>query len=172
MDEDEAGDPTILRSKLADLPPEWNALTERIIGAAIEVHRELGPGYPERTYEDAMVYELTQRGLIVARQVPRRVPYKAIFLSEHRLDLLVENLVVLELKAVEKVPQIALAQLAGYLRVFELPIGLLLNFHVLRMADGIFRRVNSRAIESTRARLAHPPIHSAPSALSAPPRSS
>lgn len=163
------------RSKLADLPPAWNAITERIIGAAVEVQRHLGPGMPERHYEDVMSYELGLRGLRWTRQKSFRVRYKDIELSECRLDLLVEDLVVLELKAVERVSEVALAQLVSYLRVFQLPIGLLINFHTPRVTDGIYRRINTSAIAAAQSRLSehvlpHIP-HSASSGPSAPPRS-
>lgn len=162
-----------LNSKLADMPAAWNALTERIIASAIEVHRGLGPGMPERHYEEAMEHELRLQGLRVARQVPRRVRYKGLELSECRLDLLVEELVILERKAVEHVPEVALAQLVSSLRVFELPLGLLINFHTPRGTEGVYRRINSAAARTAQTRLrgANPPSSSASSAPSAAPRS-
>lgn len=116
-------------------------LTERIIGAAIEVHRELGPGLLESAYEECLCYELSQAGLNFRRQVELPVIYKKI-----RLDcgyiavLIVEEAVLLELKAVGKLLPIFDAQLLTYLKISRLRIGLLLNFNESVMKDGIIRR--------------------------------
>lgn len=124
-------------------PEALNDVTGAIIGCAMEVHSHLGPGLIERLYEDAMIHELGERGLTVARQVPIAVPYKSITLSGQRLDLVVNASVVVELKSIEAVSQTHLAQLVSYLRAGGYPVGLLLNFNVARLKDGIFRRANT-----------------------------
>jgi GxxExxY protein len=129
--------------RLRHVPDAWNAVTERIIGCAIEVHRTLGPGFLERLYEDAMAFELGAAGLAFIRQHPIRVRYKSILLSEQRLDLVVENLVVVELKSVEAVPDAHLAALVSYLRAADLPLGLLINFNVLQLSKGVYRRLHN-----------------------------
>lgn len=129
-----------------DVPEAWNKLAETVIGCAMEVHSTLGPGLLERLYEEAMSFELRERGIPFARQVPVILRYKSIDLSGQRLDLVIGGLVVVELKAVEAVPDIALAQLTSSLRSAHLPLGLLLNFNVPRLRDGIFRRINPAAV--------------------------
>ena len=120
-----------------------NELTEEIIGAAIEVHRTLGSGLLESAYELALESELRLRGLEVCRQVPVRVNYKGSDLGDaFRIDMLVQNEVVLEIKAVEEIQKIHRAQLLTYLRLSERRLGLLLNFHASVMKDGINRIVN------------------------------
>lgn len=131
------------------VPDEWNLLTRRIIGCAMEVHSNLGPGYLERIYEDALMYELAQSGIAAQRQVEIVVPYKGISLGGQRLDVVVESLVVVEIKAVAEVPDLHLAQLVSYLRGAKLPLGLLINFNSRRLKDGIFRRLNDAALMSS-----------------------
>jgi len=126
----------------APIPDEWNQVTRAIIRCALEVHSILGPGLLERLYEDALCYELTQAGLPIVRQPSVRVRYKTIELSEQRLDIVVASLVVVELKAVETVPDVYLSQLVSYLRSADLPLGLLINFNVHRLKDGLYRRIN------------------------------
>ena len=117
-------------------------LTERIIGAAIEVHRHLGPGLLESAYEECLAWELRQSSLSIARQVFLPVVYKQLRLDHaYRLDLVVENQVVLEIKAVERLHGIHEAQLLTYLRLMRLPTGLVLNFNSLVLKDGIRRVV-------------------------------
>lgn len=132
------------------VPDEWNMLTRRIIGCALEVHSNLGPGFLERIYEDALMYEFEQAGISARRQVEIVVPYKGISLGGQRLDVVVESLVVVEIKAVAEVPDLHLAQLVSYLRGARLPLGLLINFHARRLKDGIFRRLNEAALPSAR----------------------
>ncbi|MCC6970096.1 MAG: GxxExxY protein [Phycisphaerales bacterium] len=127
------------------IPARWNAVTERVIGLAMEVHSILGPGLVEKLYEDALVYELSRASIPHQRQVVIRVPYKDVLLSEQRLDLVVAKGLVVELKCVERVADVHLAQLVSYLRAARMPVGLLLNFNAARLKDGVFRRVNSRA---------------------------
>lgn len=132
------------RAGPSDAPPEWNRISESVLAAAFEVHSRLGPGLLERLYEQALVYELQQRGLRVARQVPIRIRYKEIELSGQTLDVVVEDLLIVERKSVERVPDVHLATLVSYLRASGLPLGLLINFNVPSLKQGIFRRVNSR----------------------------
>lgn len=105
----------------------------------------LGPGLLERLYEDAMTYELTRAGLSFSRQHTVRVPYKDVVLSEQRIDLVVAGGVIVELKCIDRVADVHLAQLVSYLRSARLPVGLLINFNVGRLTDGIHRRINSAA---------------------------
>ena len=119
------------------------AVTDIVIGAAIAVHRELGPGLLESTYEACLVYEFTERGVAVERQKSLPVDYRGVRIDcGYRIDLLVGNEVVVELKAVEGVMPIHEAQLLTYLRLSGLHVGLLLNFNVLLMKDGIRRMVH------------------------------
>ena len=115
-------------------------LTEKIIGAAIEVHRHLGPGLLESIYEEALCIEFDLRGIPYARQVAVDVIYKGHNIKGQRLDLLVENQVVLELKAVNH-PQmdLILAQVLSYLHASNLKRGLIINFNVHRLVDGVKR---------------------------------
>ena len=118
-------------------------LTEAIIGAAIEVHRELGPGLMESAYEECLCYELSVRGIAFQRQVVLPVSYKKVKLDcGYRMDIVVEETVVLELKAIEQVLPLHEAQLITYLKLSRKPVGLLMNFNVPVLKDGILRRVN------------------------------
>ena len=119
-----------------------NGLTGRIIGAAIEVHKLLGPGLLESAYEECLAHELSFASISFERQVPLPVNYKSLQLDcGYRLDLLVEKTVVLELKAVETLQPIYEAQLLTYLRLGGWPIGLLINFNVPVLKKGIKRMV-------------------------------
>ncbi len=118
-------------------------ITRRIIGAAIEVHKHLGPGLLESAYEVCLAYELRQLGFKVDQQVPLPVLYKHVKLDcGYRLDLLVEDLVIVEVKAVEHLAPIHDAQLLSYLTLSGRHVGLLLNFHVQIMKNGLKRIVN------------------------------
>ncbi|MEK6544991.1 MAG: GxxExxY protein [Nitrospinota bacterium] len=118
-------------------------LSNLIIGGAIEVHRVLGPGLLESAYEECLCQELSLKGISFERQKPLPVIYKGIHLDcGYRLDILVEKLVILELKAVEKIEPIHEAQLMTYLRLSGLWLGLLINFNVPVLRDGIRRVVN------------------------------
>ena len=120
-----------------------NRLTERIIGCAIEVHKALGPGLLESAYEECFCYELAQNGFPFSRQVPLPVVYKGIKLDcGYRIDVLVDDLVVIELKTVEKILPIHEAQLLTYLKLYGQSLGLLMNFNVPVLKDGIKRIVN------------------------------
>jgi GxxExxY protein len=118
-------------------------LTERIIGAAIEVHRALGPGLLESVYGVCLAYELRQRGLSVETEQPLPVVYREVYLEcGRRLDLVVENKVIIELKAVEKLNPLHEAQLLTYLKLSRYRIGLLINFNVKYLIDGVVRLVH------------------------------
>ena len=118
-------------------------LTEAILGAAIEVHRVLGPGLMESAYEECLCHELSLRNIAFKRQVSLPIKYKNVKLDcGYRLDIVCEDKVILELKAIEKLLPIHEAQLITYLKVSNQPIGLLINFNVPVLKDGIVRRVN------------------------------
>jgi len=116
-------------------------LTERIIGCAIEVHRQLGPGLLEGTYESALCIELESAGLKFVRQPVFPVVYKGQVIGEYRVDLIVEDAVVVELKSVERFDPIFEAQVLTYLKVTGKRIGLLMNFNSRLLRDGIKRFV-------------------------------
>jgi len=121
---------------------EQEHLTESIIGAAIDVHRELGPGLLESAYEECLCHELHLRGLNFQREVELPVMYKGLKLDcGYRLDVVVEEQVVLELKSIEQILPIHQAQLLTYLRLSGKKIGLLMNFDVAVLKNGIVRRV-------------------------------
>ena len=121
-------------------------LTEQVIGAAIDVHQELGPGLLESAYEECLCHELSLRRLAFARQHSLPVRYKNVALDcGYRIDVIVQNLVVVEIKAVEKLIDVHEAQLMSYLRMGSWPVGLMINFNVARLVDGIIRRVGRNA---------------------------
>jgi GxxExxY protein len=124
-----------------EFPEERDPLTERIIGCAIEVHRALGPGLLEVTYEAALGVELQLAGLKFQRQLIVPVVYKNQTVGEHRLDLVVENLIVVEIKSVDRWNPIFEAQLLAYLKITHLKRGLLLNFNTRLLKEGIKRLV-------------------------------
>lgn len=118
-----------------------NKLTEKIIGCAIEVHRQLGPGLLEATYEAALCVELEEAGMAHQRQVAFPVVYKAKPIGEYRVDLLVEDSVIVEIKSVERFDPIFEAQILTYLKVTKKKVGLLVNFNSRLLKDGIKRFV-------------------------------
>jgi GxxExxY protein len=118
---------------------ELNVLTERIIGCAIAVHRELGPGLLESTYEAALCIELRNAGLRFVKQPIFPVVYKGEVIGEYRLDLIVEDEVVIEVKSVARFDPVFEAQVLSYLRVTSKKIGLLMNFNSRLLKDGIKR---------------------------------
>ncbi len=119
------------------------AITEQILGAAIAVHRELGPGLLESTYEACLVFDLLERQVAIERQVALPVIYRGnTIVCGYRLDLLVAGTVVVEIKAVERILPVHEAQILTYLKLSNLPIGLLLNFNAPMMRDGIRRFIN------------------------------
>jgi GxxExxY protein len=116
-------------------------LTERIIGCALEVHRELGPGLLESAYEAALLIEFGEAGLSCRAQVPVPMSYKGHAIGEYRIDLLVEDTVIVEVKSVERLDPVFDAQLLTYLRLAHKRIGLLLNFNSRLLKQGIKRVV-------------------------------
>lgn len=128
---------------------EKDPLTDRVIGMAIEVHRALGPGLLESAYCECLAHELAVGGLRFEREVPLAIHYKAVHLAcAYRMDFLIEDRLILEIKSVDKLEDIHEAQLLTYLRLSRKPVGLLLNFKSVRLRDGILRRVNSFSVPS------------------------
>jgi GxxExxY protein len=119
-------------------------ITGRIIGAAIEVHKTPGPGLLESAYEACLAYELRQLGYKVEQQKPLSIIYKDVKLDcGYRLDLVVEDAVIAEIKAIEQLASIHDAQLISYLRLADKRVGLLINFHVQLLKNGVKRIVNN-----------------------------
>ena len=116
-------------------------LTYQIIGAAIEVHRTLGPGLLENVYENALCVELTERNLQYHQQAPIQVDYKGHNIGNLIVDIMVENRVIVELKSVKQITPLHTAQLMGYLKLTDLRTGLLINFNVEVLRDGVRRYV-------------------------------
>ena len=118
-------------------------ISSKIIGAAIEVHKQLGPGLLESTYETCLAYELKQMELDVKQQQALPVVYKEVKLDAgYRIDLLIENKVIIEIKSVEALADIHTAQLLTYLKLKDLKLGLLINFNSVRVVDGLKRILN------------------------------
>ncbi len=121
---------------------EINRITESIIGAALAVHRELGPGLLESAYEACLAFELAERGLTFEKQKGMPLTYRGAKIDcGYRIDFLVEREVVIELKAVDRLEPIHEAQLLSYLRLSGCKVGLLINFNVMKLRDGIRRLV-------------------------------
>jgi GxxExxY protein len=122
--------------------PALNRLTNLLIGACIEVHRHLGAGYLEAYYEEALAKEFELRGISVSRQHPFAVTYKGFAIGTGRLDFLVEGKVILDLKAVDQLSSVFTAQMISYLRAMNCRLGLIVNFNVKLLKDGIKRIAN------------------------------
>ncbi|MCH7413877.1 GxxExxY protein [Belliella sp. R4-6] len=121
-----------------------NEISQKIVGAAIEVHKQLGPGLLESSYEVCLAYELRQLGLNIQTQVTLPVIYKEVQLNAgYRIDILVENKVIIEIKAVDALADIHTAQILTYLRLKDLKLGVLINFNSVRVIDGLKRIVNN-----------------------------
>jgi GxxExxY protein len=117
-------------------------ITESVIGAALEIHQQIGPGLLESAYEECLCHELTLRRIGFQRQLSLPVQYKGVKLEcGYRLDLLVEDTVVVEIKAVDSLLPVHEAQLLSYRQLGGWPVGLLLNFHAARLKDGLRRKV-------------------------------
>jgi GxxExxY protein len=124
-----------------------DALSEGIIGACMEIHRQVGPGLLESLYEECLCYELTLRGIAFARQVVIPVSYKGMTLeTNYRLDLVVENRILVELKAVDQLHPIHSSQLMTYLKLTGYPVGLLVNFNAALLRHGLRRIENKKLI--------------------------
>ena len=122
---------------------EINDLTHKVIGLAMEVHKHLGPGLLESAYCECLAYELYHSGLYVEKQKPLPILYKDIKLEHgYRIDLLIENTLVLELKTVECFTDVHYAQILTYLKLGNYPVGLLINFHTKTLKEGIKRFMN------------------------------
>ena len=120
----------------------YEELTERILGAVIEVHKVLGPGLMESAYEECLCHELNLRDLQFERQLTVRVSYKGVNLDcGYKLDLLIEDTVILELKCVERITSVHEAQLLTYMKLLTKPVGFIINFNVPVMRAGIVRKV-------------------------------
>ena len=126
----------------AGFPPEVNELSRQVIGAAIEVHKHLGPGLREQMYERILVKEMRLRGIAVGQQVPFHVYYKGDDLGIQVIDLVVKERVVVECKSVSAVTETDKQQALGYAKFAHLPLALLMNFNVARLVDGVTRRIN------------------------------
>lgn len=121
---------------------EATILSREVIGAGIEVHRILGPGLLESIYEKCLRHELELRGLHVIRQDEVRIDYKGFeFVEQLRFDLLVEDCLFVEVKAVQEMHPIYKAQLLSYMKLLNIPLGLLMNFHELKLVDGVSRMI-------------------------------
>lgn len=120
-----------------------NQLTYNVIGCAMEVHRELGPGLLESAYEECLFFVLHQKGMVVQRQVPIPLNFRGVKLDcGYRADLIVERKLILEIKAVELIKDIHVAQALPYLKISKLNTGLLINFNTPVLKNGIIRLVN------------------------------
>jgi GxxExxY protein len=122
---------------------ETEKLAERVIGAAIEVHREIGPGLPESVYRKALSHELTLRGIPHVCEAPVPIIYKGMTVGEGRIDILVSDCLVVELKCVEVLTEVHRAQAIAYLQAKKLKLALLINFNVAILKDGIKRVINT-----------------------------
>jgi GxxExxY protein len=120
-----------------------NELTQAVIGAAIEVHQTLGPGFLESVYEEALCIELELRRIPFKRQVPIGVSYKGHIVGESRLDLLIQEQLIVELKAVESILPVNTAQVISYLKATQLTLALLINFNVTMLKNGVRRIILS-----------------------------
>ncbi len=131
-------------AKNAEIQDELNRLTKNIIAAAIAVHKELGPGLLESAYRSCLEFELKDRGFTVEHEKELPVNYRGHKLDcGYKIDLVVEQKVLIELKAIETIAPVHEAQLVSYLRLSGCRVGLLINFHEKRLIDGVHRKVNN-----------------------------
>jgi GxxExxY protein len=141
-------------------PRELNDISYLIIQSAIQVHRELGPGLLESIYRACLLYELRQRALTVIAEQLVPICYRGVlFEGAYRLDLLVEDQVVVEVKAIERTLPVHSAQLLSYLRLLNKPLGLLINFHVPVLVAGVDRLMNGRHADALRTKSLVSPDH-------------
>jgi GxxExxY protein len=137
------------RSMALDRCDPLTGVTEQIIGAAIAVHRHLGPGLLESAYQACLEYELSERRLAFARQVTVPIVYRDAYIdSGYRLDLLVDGAIIVEVKSVETLSSIHVAQILTYLKLGNCPVALLLNFNVTSMRQGVRRFTNRSHVRS------------------------
>lgn len=125
----------------SNLSPELDRLAYAVIGAAIEVHKHLGPGFLENVYEVALCHELELRSIKYERQKPIRVAYKTIEIDGQRLDLIIEGVMIVELKTVDTIAPIHEAQLLSYIKSAKIPLGLIINFKVTLLKKGGIKRM-------------------------------
>lgn len=130
-------------AEMQEFHPQLENLAYQVIGAAIEVHRALGPGYLESVYEEAMCVELELRQIAFKRQYPIAISYKGRVVGEGRIDLWIEESLIVELKAIEELLPIHKAQVISYLNALDCPLGLLINFREQTLKQGIRRIVLS-----------------------------
>ncbi len=123
--------------------PETEDLARAVIGAAIEVHKHMGPGLPESSYRNALSHELTLRGIAHDCEVPVPIFYKGVLVGEGKLDILVRGVLIVELKVVEALNDVHRAQVIAYLQATKLQLGLLINYNVVRLSDGIKRVIRT-----------------------------
>lgn len=128
---------------MREIDDKTNALSSLVIGAAIEVHRTIGPGYTEGVYEEALAIELEIRRIPFRRQYGFQINYKGKVVGTGRVDLLVDDLLVVELKSVEAIQAVHRSQVFSYLKATGTELGLILNFRTTTMKDGIERVVRS-----------------------------
>ncbi len=128
--------------KYDDLPDDINAIAEQVVDSTFHVHKNLGPGYPEKIYEAALCYELRKRCLEFEKQKTIKVTYPPdiILDPEYRLDIVVEDQIILELKCVDKILPVHQAQLYSYMKMSSITLGVLINFNVPLIKDGIKRQ--------------------------------
>ena len=125
-----------------NIPEELNELSNKIIGLAIKVHRALGPGLLESSYQECLCYELAVAGFLVEREKALPLIYEEVKLDiGYRIDILVDNKIIIEIKAVESITDVHIAQVLSYLKLSNNRIGLLINFNVKLLKDGIKRLV-------------------------------
>ena len=130
-----------------DVPSELNEMSGQLVDCFFQVHRKLGAGYPEITYEEALVLELSDRGISFQKQKTVEIYYKGRILpTAFRPDLIIENQIIVELKAIEKIHAVHQSQIYSYLKATNLPLGFLVNFNVPLIKDGISRFKNKNSV--------------------------
>jgi len=133
--------------RFLDTPPHVNDVARRVIEAAVEVHRHLGPGYVESVYENALAIELGLRGISFERQVRFQADYKGHEVGEGRMDLLVERILIVELKAIDRFTEVHVSQVLAYLKATGHSLALLINFNVPVLMRGVKRIALNRPID-------------------------
>jgi GxxExxY protein len=135
-----------MNEELPEIPADLESLSYKIIGLAIEVHRQLGPGLLESAYQQCLYYEIKKAGLKVEKELTLPILYKDIKLDHgYRIDLLIENKLVIELKTVESFTSVHFAQILTYLRLGNYPLGLLINYNSKILKNNIKRFINSNS---------------------------
>jgi GxxExxY protein len=135
---------SIAETELFEPDERLDSLARAVVNAALEVHKVLGPGFAESVYEEALAVELNRRTIPFERQLPLTVKYKGFCVGEGRVDLLVGGELIVELKSVEQLADVHVAQVISYLKAFDRPLGLLITFNVRLLKTGVRRVVLSR----------------------------